>query len=113
MKTHLTWLAALAASIGLCAAATAQSRDAVNCFDDGAVSASGTSAAPGSTGVSRRASKASTQRYQQLARERGTLPVAFPSCSAKNDRSAKAECVSAALERRGTTLASSTGRRPC
>jgi hypothetical protein len=63
--------------------------------------------------VSRRASKASTQRYQQLARERGTLPVAFPSCSAKNDRTAKAECVSAALERRSSMVASSTGRRPC
>jgi hypothetical protein len=113
MKTHLTWLAAVAASIGLCTAAAAQSRESVNCFDDGAVSASGTSAAPGNRGVSSRASKASTQRYQQLARERGTLPVAFPSCSAKNDRTAKAECVSAALERRSSMLASGNGRRPC
>src|SRR5687767_13022211 len=100
MKMHLTWLAAVAASVGLCAAAAAQSRDDVNCLNDGAVSASGTSAAPGNAAAPKRVGKAASLRYQQLARERGTLPVAFPSCAAKNDRTAKAECVSAALERR-------------
>lgn len=112
MKKHLTWLAAAAASVGLCAVAAAQSRDDVNCLNDG-VSASGTSAAPGSMAASKRVSKAAGLRYQQLARERGTLPVAFPSCAAKNDRTAKAECVSAALERRNSMLASTSGRRPC
>jgi hypothetical protein len=59
-------------------------------------------------------SKAGSLRVQQMVRERGSLPVAFPSCSAKTDRTARAECVSTALEaRRSTTVASASGRRPC
>jgi hypothetical protein len=112
MKIHLTWLAAAVAAIGVCAGAAAQSRD-VNCIDDGAVSASGTSAAPGHVASPKR-SKAASLRVQHLARERGTLPVAFPTCAAKTDRTARAECVSSALEaRRSATLASASGRRPC
>lgn len=111
MKTSLHWLAAAASAIGLCTGAAAQSRD-VNCVD-GAVSASGTSAAPGDSAPPKR-SKAASLRSQQLVRERGSLPAAFPSCAAKSDRTARAECVSTALEsRRSTTLASATGRRPC
>lgn len=110
MKTHLTWLAA--AALGLCAGASAQSRD-VNCLDDSAVGASGTSAAPGHAAAPKR-SKAASLRVQQMIRERGSLPVAFPSCAAKSDRGARAECVSTALEaRRSETLASASGRRPC
>jgi hypothetical protein len=114
MKNHLTWLAAAAAALGLCAGAAAQSRnDSVDCLREG-VSASGTSAAPGTAAASKRTKTAASWRAQQLARDRGTLPVAFPQCANKSDRTARAECVSAAWERRQSALvASSSGRRPC
>ena len=116
MNATLLSLAAAAAAMCLCAGAAAQGSPAVDCLNDGKVGASGTEAA-GPAATETKVSPAAAARAQRTVRERGTLPVVFPTCAAKTDRTARAECVRSAWEARhgvaGERMASASTRRPC
>lgn len=124
MKQSSCWKAAVASTLLLAGGAWAQSQGGENpaptgdpsldCAN-GSVNASGTSAARGSTMKSSRAAPV----HKTASRDARTLHAAFPQCSVKNDREARAECVRTAWESRygvpgeRTSLASSSTRRPC
>lgn len=123
--TH-SWLAAAAATMLLAGGAWAQSQGGENPAPSGSsldcangtVSTSGTESARGPS--MKRTHKASAHAGAKKASgDRYTLHASFPQCSAKNDRSARAECVRTAWESRHgmpgerTTMASASSRRPC
>jgi len=102
MKSLTHWTVVSAAALCLCGAAVAQDSKSSTGCPNSAVNASGTgggsSAAGDSTKGTKSADAKATRHAQQLAREQGTLPAAFPQCAGTNDRAALAECVSAAVE---------------
>jgi hypothetical protein len=111
MKTSSTrWLAALAATLSMAGSAWAAG-DSFDC-DKGTVNASGTESAHAS---SMKHVRSMSKHAMHVARDTTTLHAAFPQCADKTDRSARAECVSAAWEARQarTSVASNSSRRPC
>jgi len=118
-------LSALAATLLLAGGAWAQSQGGDNPVpsgdrsldcDRGTVNASGTESARAS---STKHARSAPMHKAHVNRDAGTLHASFPQCAAKDDRSARAECVRTAWEARhgtpgaGTTLASNSSRRPC